>query len=1169
MESTVEIITDVEGAVSFENNVDYSGCDVCGEDHDTDDCPMLSAGKKVQDTTAPSRARLTLPKTLQVRDLIDGTTTVLTKETISIGTQFGPFESPRTTEFNLVTRFQLKVFEKDGSFVFMDANDEKDCNWMCLVAMASTEEELNLIAYQMKQDIYFSAVKAITPGKELRVWYAPHYGKKMGISSPWERVGEVSVPKPIFDKQRKGRPSTGGYRRGRKRRRKTVKPKVRQTRYVEEEEEEEDEEDQQSRQEVVETLDPRRLGFKEMREWICSQCGDVFSSCLEFARHLSNHYKPRPPGAKRRDAGMKRPKNFPCEYCGQKFTSDRLRHRHKLRNHQRALRKLKKPHVVENSPNTRNRLKFSEGEFVTGEDGEPLEMERLLNVEITVLDLPSAGNVNDPTTIIINQRKMELSQVSEGEITLTPTKEEEGTEASKLGEVPSDENQTRPKKGATRGEDTEMASAAQTLESVIREIIAPEEPDGGSEDADSDDDTIETMERDTQPSEFEFSFQQDSSQQRGTKRRRRGNYECDICHKCFQKSIYLFRHIRKHTGDFTCLQCHKVFARKESMLKHHCPGLIGEGEFTCTECCKTYTSRDILLNHCCTKNPVSERYACEICHKTFTKLKYLDKHIPVHTGVFSCPICGKWLRSNDSLINHMRICGQVKELEANGTATCPHCKEEFNDLKVFRRHIFDHTHMFACENCGARFRNKLSLGLHVCNAERCITCDECGKEFNSIASLNRHRVSHGEPEYHCENCGRSYHRKEALLKHPCERAKRSKTRIDKKPPSLQPLICEICGSMFSSTSSLNVHKNLHGEKKFGCEVCGKRFHRKDLLLEHMAVHGQPEIPCPVCSKLFKTKKSLDVHLLIHDGIKRFKCPTCGKMFYQKGNLQKHEETHTPGRRHTCEHCNKAFSSKEYLTIHVLEHTRGRIFVCSACGRSFVKEHQLKAHKRVFHGNQAYVCKYCGLSVKLRHSLKRHLEKKHGSVRQEWEANEQIGDMLMKRVVLDENEEALEYQTEDAVITDVSPTQGAEVLLAVAGIGSAALQQAIAAGTARIQQGSTPNTIEISLPVGPDGLQDGMIPDGEETIIQHVVADQDGIMHEAGEPHQIHIVSAEGEDCIPQLVMEGEPGQEHTLSDGSAIVLENGTILQQTGENGNSTDLLLYVLTTSETQETQE
>lgn len=43
-----------------------------------------------------------------------------------------------------------------------------------------------------------------------------------------------------------------------------------------------------------------------------------------------------------------------------------------------------------------------------------------------------------------------------------------------------------------------------------------------------------------------------------TSTKKDGEYVCDICHRSFEKSIYLFRHIRKHTGDFACNKCNKV-----------------------------------------------------------------------------------------------------------------------------------------------------------------------------------------------------------------------------------------------------------------------------------------------------------------------------------------------------------------------------------------------------------------------------------------------------------------------------------------------------------------------------------------------------------------------------------------------------------------------------------
>lgn len=642
--------------------------------------------------------------------------------------------------------------------------------------------------------------------------------------------------------------------------------------------------------------------------------------------------------------------------------------------------------------------------------------------------------------------------------------------------------------------------------------------------------------------------------------KRPGRYSCDLCGKGFNQTLYLFRHIRKHTGEFTCHRCRRVFARKENLQSHACAGRSGErsssellpcpvcgkgfytdrllrrhmakhtGQHMCPDCGRSYTTREILSNHACPRRPrEEERFSCGVCGKAFTRHGYLLKHLPVHTGQHTCPVCGKWLRSPDSLANHLRMCTRVQEIQVHGRASCSLCHQEFTNAAEFRRHQYEHTHVHQCETCGGRFRNLAHLGSHVCQGKPS-ACEACTQLFDSITARDQHQlIAHGEPQFKCDTCGRGFYKEETLSSHPCVNVLDGAAGggwgepggVRKRETTLTPLVCEICGSTFSSTSSLNVHKNLHGEKRFQCDMCGKRFHRKDLLLEHHAVHGDPTFPCPTCRKLFKTKKSLDVHMMIHTGVKRFKCSVCAKEFFQKGNLQKHEDTHLSERRHRCAVCQKMFATRESLARHALEHTRGRTFPCAQCGRAFVKEHQLRNHQRVFHSDQLYACRYCGLSLKLRHSLKRHLRKKHPDREHQWGSPGALTAMLVSKVPdstelgsdmgLDPDavEESLQHAAESAtnpsvagfevafegdhmgsssalssaadsdmvqdtsgsIVANVMGEHGSsEVLLAVEGLSSEELREAIASGRAQIKQGPTPDTIEISMPF--DGANEG-------------------------------------------------------------------------------------------------
>jgi len=64
--------------------------------------------------------------------------------------------------------------------VSLDATDEDECNWLCLVGVARCSSEQNCMAIQMGLDIFYMTTREVPVGEELLVWYAPHYAKKVG-----------------------------------------------------------------------------------------------------------------------------------------------------------------------------------------------------------------------------------------------------------------------------------------------------------------------------------------------------------------------------------------------------------------------------------------------------------------------------------------------------------------------------------------------------------------------------------------------------------------------------------------------------------------------------------------------------------------------------------------------------------------------------------------------------------------------------------------------------------------------------------------------------------------------------------------------------------------------------------------------------------------------------
>ncbi|XP_053320899.1 PR domain zinc finger protein 4 isoform X2 [Spea bombifrons] len=162
-------------------------CTLCDRAYPAD-CPEHGPVTFIPDSPIESRARLSLPKQLALRQSVTGADVgVWTQETIPVRTCFGPLIGQESQSLEVAgwtdksANHIWKMYHSGVMEFCIIATDENECNWMMFVRKARNREEQNLVAYPHDGKIYFCTSQEISPQEELLFYYSRDYARQMGI----------------------------------------------------------------------------------------------------------------------------------------------------------------------------------------------------------------------------------------------------------------------------------------------------------------------------------------------------------------------------------------------------------------------------------------------------------------------------------------------------------------------------------------------------------------------------------------------------------------------------------------------------------------------------------------------------------------------------------------------------------------------------------------------------------------------------------------------------------------------------------------------------------------------------------------------------------------------------------------------------------------------------
>ncbi|XP_048003139.1 zinc finger protein 883-like isoform X2 [Leguminivora glycinivorella] len=368
-------------------------------------------------------------------------------------------------------------------------------------------------------------------------------------------------------------------------------------------------------------------------------------------------------------------------------------------------------------------------------------------------------------------------------------------------------------------------------------------------------------------------------------------------------------------------QLEEIAMRKESANYQ-------ESAFQCEDCGKGFVAEESYNNHRARHSPSAGNFPCEICKVRFTKQSIRHTHQDMHRLKFFCKECSFVSRTRHQAKQH-------HEMHVGKLYECQHCGKTFSKSSTYLSHVrLAHPALnVACDECGETFVGQMGLKMHkkrkhAQSKPEQYKCEICSATFLNMEALSRHAAAAGDHGAlnPCEQCGENCASETALSKHIAEMHPADSHR------------CEECDASFASAAAYDLHhrrkhlnqpfsaagrRTLHREPsvpgQFVCEQCGRILPSRTSLRYHKRDHktAKPHA-CRQCPKSFSTKRALDWHIRSHTGEKPHQCPDCPLAFSIKSNLKRHHKAVHLGLRNSvpCSICGRVFTTNSCVRIHI-------------------------------------------------------------------------------------------------------------------------------------------------------------------------------------------------------------------------------------------------------------